>query len=610
MRRLGLAALVLTPALLTVPAAALFRDEPKRPAPARKVGDFRLPDAAGKVWSLGDFKDRKAVVVVFLGTECPVNNAYAPRLAELHKELAPKGVAFLGINSNCQDTAGRIAAHAKRFAIPFPVLKDTTNVVADQFGARRTPEAFVLAPDSTVLYQGRIDDQFGVGVTRKEPTRRDLAAAAEEVLAGKPVSVPSTEPAGCLIARAVKPKEGGAVTYAKQVSRILQARCQECHRPGQIGPMPLLTYQDALAWSGMIQEVVSEGRMPPWHADPRHGTFSNDRRLSKQEKADLLAWIDGGCPKGDPGELPPPRTFAEGWRIGKPDVVLEMGETFTVPAEVEGGLEYQYFTVPTRFKEDRWVQAAEARPGNRSVVHHIIVYVVPPGQGRGVGLGRGVGQGQAQGRGQDRGRGQRGPDGIGQGLLVAHAPGDLPLVLPAGTAKRVPKGSLLIFQMHYTPNGREQDDRSSVGLAFAKGPPQYEAKTRSVAQRRLNIPPREGNHEVRSAGTFERDAELISLMPHMHLRGKDFTYRVVFPDGKAETLLSVPRYDFGWQSNYRLAKPLALPKGTRIECTAHFDNSAENPNNPDPNRWVRWGDQTWQEMMIGFVDYRVPVEKR
>src|SRR5437868_5412992 len=193
MRRLGLAALALIPALLALPAAALFRAEPKPPAPARKVGDFRLPDAAGKVWSLGDFKDRKAVVVVFLGTECPVNNAYAPRLAELHKELAPKGVAFLGINSNCQDTAGRIAAHAKRFAIPFPVLKDTANVVADQFGARRTPEAFVLSPDGTVLYQGRIDDQYGVGFTRKEPTRRDLAVAVEEVLAGKPVSVPSTE---------------------------------------------------------------------------------------------------------------------------------------------------------------------------------------------------------------------------------------------------------------------------------------------------------------------------------------------------------------------------------------------------------------------------------
>jgi len=238
------------------------------------------------------------------------------------------------------------------------------------------------------------------------------------------------------------------------------------------------------------------------------------------------------------------------------------------------------------------VQAAEARPGNRAVVHHIIVYVVPPGQGRG------------------RGRGQRGPDGIGEGLLVAHAPGDLPAILPAGTAKRIPKGSLLIFQMHYTPNGREQDDRSSLGLIFAKGPPQFEAKSRSIAQRRLDIPPRAANHEVRSAGTLERDVELISLMPHMHLRGKDFTYRVVLPDGKADTLLAVPHYDFGWQSNYRLAKPLQLPKGTRIECTAHFDNSAGNPNNPDPNRLVRWGDQTWEEMMIGFVDYRLPVEKR
>jgi peroxiredoxin len=559
----------------------------------RAVRPFTLKDPAGKAWSLKDFGDKKAVVVLFLGTECPVNNAYLPRLAELHKAYAGRGVQFLGVNSNCHDTPTRVAAHARANGLPFPVLKDSGNVVADDFRAARTPEAFVLDGKGKVLYQGLIDDQIGIGFRRKAPTQRHLAEALDAVLAGKPVARPRTDVsrAGCLIARARKPSAEGAVTYAKHVSRIVQKRCQECHRPGQIGPMPLLTYEDALSWSEMIREVVGEGRMPPWHADPRHGTFDNDRRLSADEKTTLLSWIKQGCPKGDPADLPPPRKFAEGWAIGKPDVVFQMPHEEAVPAEAPArGLSYRYFVVKTNFTEDKWIQAAEARPGAREVVHHIIVYVVKPGV-----FGK-----------LERGGERR--DGIGNGFLTAYAPGDMPLLLKPGQAKKIPKGSALAFQMHYTPDGVERKDRSSVGLVFAKGPPKYEVRTRSVAYGRFVIPPGAGNHEVRSATTFDRDADLISLLPHMHLRGKDFLYVAVFPDGKKETLLFVPRYDFNWQSNYRLKKPLRLPAGTRIECTAHFDNSEDNPNNPDPTKAVRWGDQTWDEMMIGFVDYAYVAE--
>jgi hypothetical protein len=253
-----------------------------------------------------------------------------------------------------------------------------------------------------------------------------------------------------------------------------------------------------------------------------------------------------------------------------------------VPAKGgKNGIRYQYFPVPTNFAEDRWIQAAEARPGNRAVVHHIIVYITKPGENFET----------------------RGPDGIGDSLLVAFAPGDLPAVFSPGLAKKVPKGSVLLFQMHYTPNGIAQDDRSSVGLIFSKEPPKHEIRTRAITQSRFTIPPGADNHEVKSTTIFRQDAQLLSLFPHMHLRGKDFEYRVVFPDGKSETLLRVPRYDFNWQSHYRLVKPLNLPAGTRIECTAHFDNSTQNPNNPDPQKTVRWGEQTWEEMMIGFVDY-------
>lgn len=547
----------------------------------KKIANFSLKDVNGKSWALKDAQNQKAVVVLFIGTQCPINNAYMRRLNELQSEYGSKSVQIVAINSNRHDTPERMAEHVKEHKLTFPVLKDEGNRMADAFGARRTPEAFVLDAQGQIRYQGRIDDQFGIGYQRPQPTRKDLVEAIEELLAGKPVTTASTPVAGCLIARSTKPAADGSVTFAKQVSRILQKNCQECHRPGQVGPMPLLTYDDASAWSAMIREVVQEKRMPPWYADASHGKFSNDRSLAAEESKTLLSWIEQGCPKGDDKDAPPAKNFPADWGIGKPDVVVQMPTEYTVPAKTpKGGVPYQYFVVPTNFKEDVWVQAVEARPGNRAVVHHIIVYVQKPGAGR-----------------------QRGTDGIGEGFLGAYAPGELPITFGSGVAKKIPKGSLLVFQMHYTPNGVEQNDRSEVALIFAKEPPKHEARTRSIATNRFLIPPGDGNYEAISTSTFPNDILLLSFLPHMHLRGKDFEYKVIYPDGKTNILLKVPHYNFAWQTNYVLEQPLRLPAGTRIECTAHFDNSANNPNNPDPTKSVRWGDQTWEEMMIGFVDY-------
>jgi peroxiredoxin len=582
MRRFALLTVVL---LALKPDASSQADTAKEKSAPRRIEPFSLPDTSGTMRHWKDLRGKKGTIVVFLGTECPINNAYAARLAELHAKYDSDAVRFVAINSNRHDTPARVAGHAKEYGLKFPVLKDAANVIADRFGATRTPETFLLGADGTILYHGRIDDQIGVGFKRPAPTRRDLVEALEEVIAGKPVSHPSTPATGCLIARAITPKAEGSVTYTKHVSRILQKNCQECHRPGQIGPMPLLSYEDALSWSGMIKEVINEKRMPPWLADPKHGKFANDRSLSESDRKALLGWIEQGCPKGD-GKEPPARSFAEGWTIGKPDAVFKMREPSTVVADAgPEGLKYRYFRVDTNFKEDMWIQAAEAKPGNREVVHHIIVYAIDPAKGRK--------------RGSE--------DDIGEGFLTAFAPGDMPAIFPAGTAKRVPKGAVLVFQMHYTPNGKEQTDQSSIGLIFAKEPPKYEVRTRSIAQRVLLIPPGSKNYEAKSVTTFKRDTELVSMFPHMHLRGKDFNYRVVFPDGKSETLLFVPRYDFAWQSNFILKDRLKLPAGTRIECVAHFDNSKDNPNNPNASKWVMWGDQTWEEMMIGFVDYVNPV---
>jgi len=548
--------------------------------PARTIRDVRLADTAGKTWAFDDLKDKKAIVVLFLGTECPINNAYLPRLAELHKTFDSQGVQFFAINSNQHDTPKAIAEHAKEHAIPFPVLRDVQQKVADQFGAQRVPEAFVLDGQRKIVYQGRIDDQYGIGYQKPQPTKHDLSDAIQAVLAGKNVSEAKTTVAGCYITRAPRPKGEPTITFTKQVSRILQNNCQECHRRGNIGPMPLLTYQDASAWSSMIREVVEEKRMPPWHADPKHGKFRNDRSLSKKDYDTLLAWIDQGCAKGDDKDSPEPRHYSEGWINGKPDVVFTMPKEFTVPAKTpKGGVKYQIFVVPTNFDEDKWAQAIEVRPGAKAVVHHVIVYVV---EGRKKGANT---------------------DGIGKGMLAAYAPGDLGAVYPVGAAKKIPKGATLAFQVHYTPNGIEQTDRSSVGIIFAKEPPKNEVNTRAIAQQVLLIPPGADSYATNSVATFKENTLVWALFPHMHLRGKSFEYRVVYPDGKTETLLSVPKYDFGWQVSYRFAEPLKLPAGTRIECKALFDNSKNNFNNPDPSKWVFWGNQTWEEMMIGFVDY-------
>jgi peroxiredoxin/mono/diheme cytochrome c family protein len=582
----------------------------------KQIGNFSLKDIHGHAVTLDDFRDKKAIVVIFIGTECPINNAFMPRLSELCRNYSSRGVVFLGINSNQQDTVERMAAHARDYAIPFPVLKDEGNQVADLFEAERTPEAFILDAGRKICYRGRIDDQFGIGYKRPQPTRRDLAIALEEVLAGKPVSQPVSTVFGCYIARiralargpeappertvatprtdstperttgathgATTERAGGqaagTVTYCREIVRILQKNCQECHRPGQIGPFSLLTYDDAVAWADTIREVVQEERMPPWYADPRYGHFLNDRRLARQEREQLLAWIDQGMPRGQEHDLPRPRAFAAGWSIGEPELVLAMPQEYAVPADMpKGGIPYQRFRVPTNFKEDRWVERAEVRAGAPSVVHHVIVFIVPPGETFWQGNPR-------------------------TPVLCGTAPGDMPLILRPGIAKKIPAGSDLVFEMHYTPSGVAARDRSRVGLIFARQPPKFELRVAVIHNPMFRIPPGDNNYKVEQSFVMPRDGYVLEFMPHLHMRGKDFLYEAVYPDGKKQILLSVPHYNFNWQSIYRLEEPIFLPRGTKIHCVAHFDNSARNPNNPDPTAEVRWGEQTWQEMMIGWAD--------
>ena len=473
-----------------------------------KVDSLSLADFRGKTHELADYGDSKVVVLAFLGVECPLCKMYGPRLAELQKEYGPKGVTFLGIDSNRQDSLTEMAAYARQHGIEFPVLKDLNNAIADTVAAERTPEVVVLDADRVVRYRGRIDDQYGfqsgTGYARPKITRRDLCEALDELLAAKTVSEPTTETAGCLIGRVRPVAEKSDVTYSDQIARILQKRCLECHREGQIGPFALTSYEEAAGWAPMIEEVVREQRMPPWHADPHFGTFKNDSSLTDDEKQMIYAWVANGTPEGDPKNLPEPRKFAGTWMMPyEPDMVVAMAdEPFDVPAE--GTVEYKYFRVDPGFKEDKWVKVAECLPDNRSVVHHIIVFLKPP-----EGTGRGV---------------------EAFGHLTGYAPGTRPHVLPEGMAKFVPAGSELIFQLHYTPNGTPQKDCSSVAIKFEDPKNvKWRVATVGASNAGFEIPPHADNHPVESSQKFERDIVLLSLFRTCTCAARHSTMRQSIP---------------------------------------------------------------------------------
>jgi hypothetical protein len=401
------------------------------------------------------------------------------------------------------------------------------------------------------------------------------------------------------------PKE---VTFHKDVEPLLQARCQTCHRPGEAAPMSLLTYSEARPWAKAIKQAVLARKMPPWFADPAHGSFANDRRLSQQEIETLVAWADSGAKEGDPRTAPAPLTFTEGWAMGEPDLVLEMPEPYHVPAS--GTVDYTYFVVPTGFTEDRWVEQVEVRPGNKAVVHHVVMIVRPPGAKYvpEAPVGKAYVPPKRQSAHKpDTGEGalQGGQGGIE--IAGVYVPGGLPYVLKPGQARLIPKGSDLIFQMHYTTNGKAGDDRSRAGFIFAKEPPRERVVNAYVSNMNLHIAAQAADQQVNARVRLYQDTQLLAMFPHMHVRGKSFEYRATYPSGESETLLTVPRYDFNWQLTYYLQQPKLLPKGTVIECIAHYDNSPNNPYNPDPNSEVYWGDQTWEEMLAGFVDLSMPV---
>lgn len=547
------------------------------------VEDFRLADHTGRSHQLSRYKDSKAVVIFVAGNGCPIVRQSIPELKRLRDVYGPQGVEFLLLNANPQDDRPSIVEEAREFAIDLPILRDEYQFVARDLGIERTATALVVVPKGwKIVYRGAMDDRFGYGTRKNEAEHRWLEDAVRAVLEGQDLPTSATEAKGCLVTFSEMPKD---VTYVRDVAPILTSRCVGCHSPGNIAPFSFDDYSDAEGWSSMMREVVLTRRMPPWHADGAHGVFANEHALTPEETKTLIAWIDAGTPRGegdDPllaAEKPQP---AE-WRLGAPDLVVELDREVDVPAV--GSFDYQYFRVPVMIEEDKWVRAVDVQPTNRKVVHHALVFIQYP---------------------QELMHLQRDVRGGLEGYFAGYVPGQSAEPFPPGTGKFLPKGSQLVFQMHYTATGKPEKDRTRMGLYFSPEKPAFELETRSAHMERFHIPAGARDVPVTATYRIKRDSMLWSMSPHMHYRGSWFEYEAEYPDGRKELLLSVPHYDFNWQTLYRFKEPKTLPSGTVVVCRGGFDNSPSNPANPDPTQDVFFGEQTWDEMFIGYMELSRP----
>jgi peroxiredoxin len=548
----------------------------KHPA-VEEVSDFALLDSRGREYRLRRTQAR-AVVLFFTATGCPVVEQSFERLKQLQKKFDRDGVQIWLVDANTADDRGSLRKQMERFKLTtMPILQDETQGVASMLGVKRTATAVAIETKNwTVFYRGAMDDQMVEGATKPAPTENYLSDALEQFVAGKEITVASASARGCIINLEKEP-----VDYAKQIAPILETKCFTCHSPGNIGSFAMTNYSRVKAVSDMIQEVVLARRMPPWQPDRLFGNFEHDSNLTIQESRTLLRWIEDGAPRGE-GEDPLAKATAihQDWPLGEPDAVVALPKVESIPAT--GVFDYRHIKVKAPFDEDVWVKGVVARPDNKRVVHHIIVRVREPGQRE---------------------------DNPDDAFLIGWAPGSPDMFFPTNTGKRIKKGSMLDFEMHYTASGKPEMDQSKIGLYLTKEKPPLVLKTHAAYNFDIELPP---GHLQQASSTyvFKRDSLLYDLSPHMHLRGAWFKFEALYPNGKKETLLSVPHYDFSWQHNYRLKEPKRMPAGTWILCSGGYDNSAMNPYNPDPKTRVHWGDQSFDEMFIGFMGIaELPKEK-
>lgn len=550
----------------------------------RFVSDMAFKDLKGSDHKLSDAGDAKFTVIAMTSTSCPLSRKYLPTLAELTRLYADKPVRFVLVNCIASDAAADMTKAAESLAPNAVYVPDEDESLAQHLHTLTTTDVLVLDAAGTVVYHGAVDDQYGIGYALEQPRRTLLRDALDAVLAGRRPEIMATTAPGCALEPSQPVASSQNITWHNRISRIVQQNCAECHRSAGVGPFPLLSRDEVVSHAAMIRQVVDNGSMPPWFAAKNkttHSIWGNDRSLSESDRTDLLKWLASDRPEGDPTEAPLPVVYPSAWASGEPDAVVQIPKPISIRAS--GVMAYQNVRVDWKGTEDKWVRGYEIMPTDRSVVHHVLVTVNEPGADS-----------------------NRREDGIG-GYWAAYVPGNSGQIYPAGFARRLPAGAIIRFQIHYTPNGTATEDQVKLGLYFADEDPKYVVSTIPLAKVNIRIPAQDGNHTETLTRPVQSDIPVMAYMAHMHVRGKAFRFDLNLPDGSKETLLDIPRYDFNWQLRYDYAEPRVLPKGSTVTVTAVYDNSDANPANPDPNQVVTWGEQTFEEMLIGYVEtYSAP----
>jgi thiol-disulfide isomerase/thioredoxin len=556
----------------------------------QNVGKLAFKDIRYLSRSLADITGKKAFVIVCTNTTCPLVQKYLPKIKRLEEKYRGQGVQFVSLNVNPDDSIREMAAHAVEFDVPFPTVKDTDGQSTAALGVSRTPETVVLTPDFVLRYRGRIDDQYRLGGAAPSAVHNDLENAIQAVLANKAVPVTETTVDGCRITHAARPRPAGFLTYNKDVAPLLRKHCVECHQPGTEAPFSLLTYEETKKQGQPIAEVVADEAMPPWYASAAHDDFVNRRVLKPEERETIVAWVRAGMPRGtgavDSSPIPLRKVEGAGWLIGKPDLIVRT-KTHSVPAD--GYVKYRYdmpglgiLPLPYLFMNDTWIDRIQILPDNPKAVHHcnLIMIPAPPKSDPSKAL-----------------------------FVTGKVPGGIPMELKDGIALKVPKGYVPLLQIHFTTNGHAEKCSIAVGFRYAREKVQKELHLERISSHDFAIAPGDPYYKIARTWQTKHDIFAEGLFTHMHLRGKDMTYLAHLPSGKTETLLLVPNYSFDWQIGYQWPSGVRrFPKGTRFEVVAHYDNSPFNPYNPDPTKTVKEGDQTYDEMMYGFLFYTVADE--
>jgi len=530
-------------------------------AAATHVDNFRLLDHEGQSHELYYFSDMKAVVLMSHGNACRDATKSELSIQALRDQYRAQGAEFFLIDSNVTDTRDAIIAATKQAKIDMPVLLDDTQLIGESLALNKSGEVLVINPkDWTLAYRG---------------SAKQAAPALAAVMSGAAVKTVATEAEGCPISlpETKKLSEHAKISYEKTIAPMLMDNCVACHRQGGIGPWQMTSYDMVKGFAPMIREVLRTERMPPWHADPHYGVFQNNRSLTKDQVKTLVHWIEAGAPRGEGADpLTQVKAAASGWQLGEPDFVINI-PAFTVPAT--GVVPYQMPSVENPLDHDVWLRAVDFIPGERTVVHHVLV--------------------------------SNGPDGRTAregGSIGAYIPGGNPWTVPDEAGILLKKGDKIFFQLHYTVSGKAATDVTRMGLYFRKDPPQYAMREVVLANPRLKIPANTKAHTETAEKIFKEDILLYTLTVHAHVRGTAGKFVAFYPDGREEMLLNVPRYDFNWQTTYELKTPKVLPAGTKVVFSQTWDNSVQNKSNPDPNRVVPWGEQTWDEMLYGAIRYR------